>query len=150
MNAQDVNDPPVISNTEALYNLEENRPAGYPIFTVLTSDEDRVVHGDTVTFNVTGGNRTLFFVDPITGVLAAEQTFNFEAPPLGPLSVRKCCALWLSIGGFVVHSLSPLYVVSVARFGFPLPSPQVVVSVTDTGVPPFTVSKTFSVVITDV
>ena len=90
VNLMDVNDAPTFpAGNPITVVLPENAVPGPPFYTVVVADEDIPLHGDTFLFAVTGGNTSVFFVDPVLGQLSSRQTFNFENQTgVGNLSVQ--------------------------------------------------------------
>jgi len=78
VNIIDCNDnAPVFSDIPSVINLPENSPAGSMVFDV---DADDVDSGDNgfVSYSLVNADTVPFTINPFTGVVTSEQTFDFE------------------------------------------------------------------------
>jgi hypothetical protein len=71
------NRPPIFSAPTASLSVRENSPIGTLVGTCAAADPDA---GDTVSFQITGGNgEGAFSIDPATGVLRVAGLIDFES-----------------------------------------------------------------------
>ncbi|XP_024861742.1 protocadherin Fat 4 isoform X2 [Kryptolebias marmoratus] len=88
INVNDINDAPSFTSTCYFANVTEDSPVGASVLTVSALDQDYIPDWNRFFFTIENGNTNLSFsIDPLTGVISVNSSFDRELWPVYNLTV---------------------------------------------------------------